>query len=157
MWLTRKLISECKPNSSFSANHWVNENDQDSENHSNNKSQGNYPANNTCPKSTLEKKFCCLCGYLWTYFTPRSSVLMSISNMWLFTSFFFHYKYQRFMFYMHRKSSYFSSKFFKECFLYITLKFILLTLNFLDFLPRFNSHFRLVQATLKSIIFVQNH
>ena len=82
--------------------------------------------------------------------------LMPISNMQVF-QFFFHYKYQRFMFCMHRKSSYFSSRFFKECFIYITLKFILLTLNFLDFFPRFNSHFRLVQATLKSIIFVQNH
>ena len=31
-----------------------------------------------------------------------------------------------------------------------TLQFILLILDFLDFFPRFNSHFRLVQMTLKS-------
>ena len=112
---------------------------------------------NSCSKSTIEKTFRCLYGYLWTYFTPCSSVFNIDFKHGIVHWFFFHYKYQRFMFYMHRKSSYFSSKFFKECFLYITLKFILLTLNFLDFLPRFNSHFRLVQATLKSIIFVQNH
>ena len=44
-WLTAKLISECKPNSSFSANHRDNENDGDNENHSDNKNEGNYPGN----------------------------------------------------------------------------------------------------------------
>ena len=29
---------------------------------------------NTCAKSTVEKKFWCLYGYLWTNFTPCSSV-----------------------------------------------------------------------------------
>ena len=29
---------------------------------------------NVCSKSTIEKKFWCLYGYLWTYFTPCSSV-----------------------------------------------------------------------------------
>ena len=69
MWLTPKLISECKPNSNFSANHGDNENDQDNENHSDNKNE-----TNRCWKSTIEKKFWCLYGYLWTYFTPCSSV-----------------------------------------------------------------------------------
>ena len=112
---------------------------------------------NTCSKSTMKKNILCLSGYIWKYFTPCSSVFDFDFEHVIVYQIFFRCKYQRSMFYMRRKSSYFSSKFFKECFLYITLKFILLTLNFLDFLPRFNSHFRLVQATLKSIIFVQNH
>ena len=45
MWVTPKLISECRPNSNFSANHGDNENDQDNENHSDNKNEGNNPAN----------------------------------------------------------------------------------------------------------------
>ena len=40
-----KLISECRPNSNFSANHGDNENDQDNENHSDNKNEDNYSAN----------------------------------------------------------------------------------------------------------------
>ena len=45
MRLTPKLISECTPNSGFSANYGDNENDQDNENHSGNKNEGNYRAN----------------------------------------------------------------------------------------------------------------
>ena len=41
MWLTPKLISECTPNSIFSANHEDNENDQDNENHPDNEKEGN--------------------------------------------------------------------------------------------------------------------
>ena len=37
MWLTLTLISECTPNSNFSANHGDNENDQDNENNPDNK------------------------------------------------------------------------------------------------------------------------
>ena len=57
---------------------------------------------------------------------------------------FFHYKHQRFYGFLHWKC-YFSSKFLKEWLL------------FKDFFRRFKSHFRLVQMTLKSITFVQNH
>ena len=57
---------------------------------------------------------------------------------------FFHYKHRRFYGLLHWKC-YFSSKFFEEWLL------------FKDFFPRFKSHFRLVQMTLKSITFVQNH
>ena len=57
---------------------------------------------------------------------------------------FFHYKHQRFYGFLHWKC-YFSSKFFKEWLL------------FKDFFPILKSHFRLVQMTLKSITFVQNH
>ena len=35
------LISECTPNSNFSANHEDNENDQDNENHPDNEKEGN--------------------------------------------------------------------------------------------------------------------
>ena len=57
---------------------------------------------------------------------------------------FFHYKHQRFYGFLHWKC-YFFSKFLKnDCFLKI-------------FFPRFKSHFRLFQMTLKSITFVQNH
>ena len=37
IWLIPKLISECTPNSNFSANHEDNENNQDNENHRDNK------------------------------------------------------------------------------------------------------------------------
>ena len=58
---------------------------------------------------------------------------------------FFHYKHQSFYGLLHWKC-YFSSKFWKEW------------LFFKDFFcPRFKSHFRLVQMTLKSITFVKNH
>ena len=57
---------------------------------------------------------------------------------------FFHYKHQRFYGFLNWKC-YFSSKFFKEW------------LHFKDFFPRFKSPFRLVQMTLKSITFEQNH
>ena len=43
MWLTPMLISECTPNSKFSANHEDKENDQDNENHPDNKNEVNYP------------------------------------------------------------------------------------------------------------------
>ena len=56
---------------------------------------------------------------------------------------------------MHRKSSYLCSKFFKECLVCIKIHLIDLKLFRLFF--RFNSHFRLLQMTLKSITFVQNH
>ena len=36
---------ECTLNSNFSANHEVNESDQDNENHPDNINEGNYPAN----------------------------------------------------------------------------------------------------------------
>ena len=74
MWLTPKLISECTPNSNFFANHGDNENDQGNEDYSNNKNEGNYPANKYMFKVKAEKKFCCLYCYLWTYFTPCSSI-----------------------------------------------------------------------------------
>ena len=45
MSLTPKLISECTPNTNFSANYGDNENDQDNENHSDNKNEDNYSAN----------------------------------------------------------------------------------------------------------------
>ena len=45
MSLTPMLISECTPNTNFSANHEDNENDQDNENHSDNKNEDNYSAN----------------------------------------------------------------------------------------------------------------
>ena len=45
MWVTPKLISECRSNSNFSANHGDNENDQDNENYSDNKNEGKNPAN----------------------------------------------------------------------------------------------------------------
>ena len=57
MCLTPKLISECRPNSNFSANH-DNENDK-------NKNLGNNPANKYIFK---------VYGFPWTYFTPCSSV-----------------------------------------------------------------------------------
>ena len=70
---------------------------------------------------------------------------MSILNMWLFTGkFFFHYKRKSILWFLHWKC-YFSSKFFKEWLL------------FKYFFPRFKSHFRLVQMTLKPITLVQNH
>ena len=56
MWLTPKLISECRPNSDFSANHGDNQNDQDNENHSDNKNEGNNPANNYMLKVNNRKK-----------------------------------------------------------------------------------------------------
>ena len=70
MRLTPKLISKCTLNSNFSANHGDN-----NENHSGNKNEGNYPANKymfnnrktiieKLKKSTTEKMFWCLYGYL---------------------------------------------------------------------------------------------
>ena len=56
MRLTPKLISECTPNSNFSANHGDNENDQDNENHPDNKNEGNYPANKYMCKVNNTKK-----------------------------------------------------------------------------------------------------
>ena len=41
MWRTPKLILECTSNSSFSANHEDKENNQGSENHPDNKKEGN--------------------------------------------------------------------------------------------------------------------
>ena len=62
MWLTPKLVSECTPNSNFSANHGENGNDQDNENHPDNKNEGNYPANKCMFKVNNRKKFWCLYG-----------------------------------------------------------------------------------------------
>ena len=56
MWLAPKLISECTPNSNFSANHGDNENDSDNGNHPGNKNEGNYRKINTCSNSIREKK-----------------------------------------------------------------------------------------------------
>ena len=69
MWLTPKLISECTPNSNFSANHGDNENDQDKENHLDDKSEGNYPANKYICKVKNRKKV-----FVSLYFTPCSNV-----------------------------------------------------------------------------------
>ena len=44
MWLTPKLISECTPNSNFSATYEDNENDQDNEIHSENENEGQLPS-----------------------------------------------------------------------------------------------------------------
>ena len=68
MWLTPTLISECTPNSNFSANHGDNENDQDNENHPDNKNEGNYPANKYMFKVNNRKKV-----LVSLYFTPCSS------------------------------------------------------------------------------------
>ena len=76
---------------------------------------------NKFSKSTIEKKFWCLYGYLWTYFTPCSSVF-NIDFEHVIVHYFFTLQ-----------ISYKFYKFFKECFLYIALKFILLNLNFLGF------------------------
>ena len=56
MGLTPKLISECTPNSNFSANHGYNENDQNNENHADDKNEGNYPANKYFFKVNNRKK-----------------------------------------------------------------------------------------------------
>ena len=56
---------------------------------------------------------------------------------------------------MHRKSSYLRSKFFEECL--VCSKIHLIDLKLFRLFFRFNSHFRLLQMTLKSITFVQNH
>ena len=56
MWPNPKLISECRPNSNFSANHGDNENDQDNENHSDNKNEGKNPANEYMFKVNNRKK-----------------------------------------------------------------------------------------------------
>ena len=56
MWLTTKLISECTPNSNFSANHEDNENDQDNENHPDNKNEVNYTINKYLFKVNNRKK-----------------------------------------------------------------------------------------------------
>ena len=77
--------------------------------------------------------------------TLRSSVFnVDFKHVIVHRVSFFHYKHQRFYGFLHWKC-YFSSKFFKEWLL------------FKDFFPRFKSHFRLVQMTLKSITFVKNH
>ena len=56
MWLTLKLISERTPNSTFSANHEDNENDQVKENnHPDNESKGNYRANKYMLKAINRK------------------------------------------------------------------------------------------------------
>ena len=56
MWLAPKLISECTPNSNFSANHGDNENDPDNGNHPGNKNEGNYPKNKYMFKFNKRKK-----------------------------------------------------------------------------------------------------
>ena len=56
MWLTPKLISECTPNSNFSATYEDNENDQDNEIHSDNKNEDNYRANKYMFKVSNRKK-----------------------------------------------------------------------------------------------------
>ena len=56
MWLTPKLISECTPNSDFSANHEDSENDHDNENHPDNKDEGKYPVNKYMLKINNRKK-----------------------------------------------------------------------------------------------------
>ena len=50
------IISECTPNSNFSANNGDNENDQDNENHSDSNNEGNYRANKYMSKVNSRKK-----------------------------------------------------------------------------------------------------
>ena len=57
---------------------------------------------------------------------------------------FLHYKHQRFYVFWIKNDIFLLSFFKNDCFLKI-------------FFPRFKSHFRLVQMTLKSITFVENH
>ena len=56
MWLNPKPISECTPNSNFSANHKDNENDQGNKNHPENKNEGKYSANKYMFKLSNSKK-----------------------------------------------------------------------------------------------------
>ena len=60
MWLTPKLVSECTPNSNFSAYHGDNESDQDNENHPASRKEGNYPADKYMFKVNSKKKIWCL-------------------------------------------------------------------------------------------------
>ena len=64
MSVTPKLISECTPNSNFSANHEDNENDQDNENHPDNENESNYPANKYMFKVDNREK---VVMFLWLY------------------------------------------------------------------------------------------
>ena len=64
MSLIPKLISECTPNSNFSANHEDNENDQDNENHPDNENESNYPANKYMFKVDNREK---VVMFLWLY------------------------------------------------------------------------------------------
>ena len=100
----------------------------------------NYWANKYMLKVNYRKKFWCLYDKLWTYFAPFVLVFsMSILNMWLFTG------------------KVFSTTNIKD-FMVIFLPSFLKNDCFLkNFFPRFKSHFRLVEMTLKSITFVQNH
>ena len=126
--LTPKLIFECTPNSNFSANH------------PDNKNEYNYQANKYMFKVKKRKKFWCLYDKLLTYFVPCPSVFnVDFEHVIVHRVVFFHHEHQRFYVFC------IENKFFKEWSL------------FKDFFPRFNSHFRLVQMTLKSITFEQSH
>ena len=60
-----KLISGYTPNPSFSANQEGNEIYQVNESHPENENEGKQTKQtNTCSKSTIEKKFWCLYGYV---------------------------------------------------------------------------------------------
>ena len=146
MWLTPKLISECSPNSNFSANHKDNENDQGNENHPNNENEGNYRANKYMFKvNNRKKKLWCLYDKLWTYLIPCFSVFnVDFQHVIVHRLDFFHLKNQRFYDFCIENLIFLLSFLNNDCFLKI-------------FLPRFNSHFRLVQMTIKSITFVESH
>ena len=142
-----KLISECRPNSNFSTNLEDNKNDQDNENHPDNRNEGNYPANKYMFQVNNRKRFWCRFSY--GYFTLCSGVFnVNFEHVIVHSVVIFHHKYEVFMFYMHWKSSYFFSKFYKECLLCI--KIYLIDLKPSRFNSRFNSHLRLVQMTLKN-------
>ena len=145
MRLIPKLISECTPNSNFSANHKDSENDQDNENPPDNKNEGNYPVSKYMFKVSNRKKVLSPLSLPLNIFRTLFVDFEHIIVHWIS---FFHYKYQRFMFYMHEKSSHFSAKFLKKCLLYIK--------SHLNDLKLF-THFRFVHMTLKSITFAQNH
>ena len=144
MWLTPKLISECTTSSSFSANR--EDNDQGNENHPDNENEGDHRANKYMFKvNNRKKKLQCLYDKLWTYFTPCSSVCNDDFECVI----------------VHR--AVFSTTTIKG-FMFFCIKNLIFLLSFLNngcflkiFFPRFSSHFRLVQMTLKSITFGQNH
>ena len=130
MWLNPKLISEYTPTSNFSANHEDNENDQDNENHLDNENEGNYPANKYIFKVRSRKKgLVYLCLLLNIFHALYKCFSVGSEHLLFDRVVFFHCKYQLFMFYVSWKSSYFSSKFFKECLLFTKIHLIDLKLS----------------------------
>ena len=115
------------------------------ENPPDNKNEGNYPVSKYMFKVSNRKKVLAPLSLALNIFRTLFVDFEHIIVHWIS---FFHYKYQRFMFYMHEKSSHFSAKFLKKCLLYIK--------SHLNDLKLF-THFRFVHMTLKSITFAQNH